>query len=86
MQDIISYLKDIIINQEYFPTYEQLFYDSKEVIGLLEPQYRKFFDRLKSNGEIMKYKDRDIERLYPIPKTSFIAKKVTKIIIKYSNK
>lgn len=85
MEDIMSYLEDAVKYQEYFPTYEQLYNDSQEVIGLLEPYYRKYVDRLKRLGEILDYNlDKDVKRLYPIPKTAFMAKKIAKILIGYS--
>ena len=84
-RDIITYLEDVVNYQEYFPTYEQLYYDSKEAVGLVESQYRDYVEQLIAEKDILQIQiDEEVKRLYPAPKTSALAIKIAKIILGYS--
>jgi len=82
VKDVLEYLTDKVIIQNYFPTYEQMWYETKESVDISESQYKRAVEWLRTTNLIIPFQGaNNIEKFYPQPCTISLDKKVTKIML-----
>ncbi len=83
IKDVLEYLTDKVQIQEYFPSYEQMWYETRELVNISESEYKKTLEWMKTKNLIIPFQSaKNIEKFYPQPTTISLAKKVCKIMLK----